>query len=142
MTLATTDTGGLAWPMRNVAGKAAVRARILTRLHTVQGERPDDITIGIPASWLEGSPVPRGQAEAAVRGQLRAVSGVVQVTLVTVSDATTGRTVSGSVVAQTSEGLETVSIGAPLPYDTRGAPAWYMTSGTLRTGRGPSWTGA
>lgn len=139
MTLACTDSGAIAWPLRSVTGLDAVRARLLQRLHTVQGERPEDVTVGWALEVIEGQAVPRARAEAQLRAQLRADPAVLQIRSLTVADAGTARTATASLLVRTTDGLAELTLGVPLPYDTRGAPAWYLTSGILRRGPGPGW---
>ena len=142
MTLAVSSTGAISWPLRNVTGGDAVKARIRTVLGTIQGERPENVGVGLPLAWIEGVPAAPGQVEAVVRAQLRPIFGVETVTGVAVTDDEGARTISATVTASTIDGLVDLTIGEPLPYDTRGAPAWYLTSGDLLYGRGPSWTGS
>lgn len=141
MTLAVTDSGHLSWPLRSLTGREAVRARCLVALTTIQGERPEDTRIGLPEAWIEGRPVSPAQVQAVIRSQLRRVTDVRTVQTVTVADSSGERRVAAEVVADTVDGLVRLTIGAPMPYDTRGPAPWYKTSGTLKDGRGPSWTG-
>lgn len=138
------DRTELAWPLRLVTGRDAVRVRIRALLQTVAGSRPEDTRQGVPEAWLVGGPQPTAsEAAAYLRSQLRRVVGVEEVRSLTVTVGAGGAwSVSGVVVVQTVDGLADLTIGEPLPYDTRGAPAWYLASGQIADGVGPSWTGA
>lgn len=136
------DSVQLAWPLRTVSGSGAVRAKVRLRFATLQGERPDDLDSGLPYSWMFGETPTPTEVQIGTRNQLRQITEVEQVGPVVAVKSGASISVSASLTIRTIDGLEEITVGEPLPYDTRGAPAWYMTSGLIQYGRGPAWQGA
>ena len=135
MTYALNSEGtAIAFPLRSVTGADAVAVRCRVRLLTLRGEWPSDVDQGTPMlEWVAG--VPASDVESWYRSQLRQVDGVASVVSLTATRSGEAVAVNAQLAVQTLDGLVTLTIGEPLPYDTRGAPAWYTVSGAL-IGRG------
>jgi len=143
MGLALDATGTrMDWPLRLVTGIDHVAAKIRTRLLTLRGEAILDQRIGTDLLRIVRGMTDE-QLDAEIRAQLRLVSEVEQVRAVVIRRAGEAVTYTAEVLIRTAEdGLAVLTLGEPLPCDTRGAPAWYTVSGDLRHGRGPHWQGA
>ena len=129
-------------PIRDLTGVDAVRNKIRLVFASLAGEWPADVTRGLPEDWVVEGRRPTPQAVAVyIRRQLFAIAEVASVPEIRVT-VTETITVTARIVVRTVDGLVDLTVGEPLPYDTRGAPALYVTSGTLRHGRGPAWQGA
>ena len=138
----TADGLSIAYPMRTVTGADAIRTKIQIRMGVIAGEWLSDTNLGIPESYLFGPTPTVQQAEAWLRSQLRAVNEVETIQSLVATFSGGSLSFTATVTAKTDGELVTLTIGEPLPYDTRGLPAHYQTSGDLLYGRGTAWQGS
>lgn len=133
MTFALNNAGtATAFPLRSVTGVEAVAVKLRTRFQTLRGEWLADTDFGTPMlEWQPGAS--NQEIESWYRAQARQVDGVKTVISMDVTRSGEDVSVRGVFAVETAEdGLVTLTVGEPLPYDTRGAPAWYTVSGALR----------
>jgi hypothetical protein len=142
MALALLDGQTIAWPPRLVSGVDALRVKIAMIFRSFAAEWPADVRIGVPDSWFFGAMPSAAAVELYVRTQLLRIAEVQAVPTITATIGDGTISVSAVVLARTADGLVAITLGEPLPYDTRGAPAYYMTAGLLRMPLGPAWAGA
>lgn len=132
--------GTMAIPMRDVSGAEAASVKVSLVCRSFAEEWPADTEIGVLESWFfEASPTARA-VETYMRRQMLAIAEVETVASIT---ATVGDsiTLAAQLQIRTVDGLAFITLGEPLPYDTRGAPAYYLSSGLLTYGLGPAWGG-
>lgn len=80
-------------PLRLCTGPEAVATKIAIRLWTLRGQWPDDVLLGLPLLDWALPTYPDAVVEAAVRRQVAAVPGVVEIIEVTASYSGTTRTI-------------------------------------------------
>lgn len=126
--LALTPSGDVAVPLRRVYGIDVVAVRVSIRLRTFLGEWLSDTAFGLPwQAWIDGTGPTTLNAAALVRAQLEDTPGVIRVLSCNATLLNRVVTVTAQVLASADDDTGIVNVQGQLnPWDTSGAPAWYM----------------